>query len=179
MTVIDSLFVDLGRQIVAHDDIKMPVYSEEELVYRVSRLVINTQLDRLDREVRSLLVLRLPDSRHPDVWEHSLMAISRARVEVARITRIWLSRRTDEAIVVTCRTAPYNEAMRAACAELRKMDQNPEIGLLLYRGVASMRSELANACEQILVAIHVYVDLRTARRLWAARKHWEHVLGGR
>jgi hypothetical protein len=104
-----------------------------------------------------------------------LAAIALGKDELQRITRNWLfSRNAELGETVASDSAGYHEAIRTAFSELRKLDEIPEIERMLYRGVASTRwPELAGACEQILVAIQVRVDLQAARRYCAARNTWE------
>jgi hypothetical protein len=178
---IDSVFVDLERRIVAHDDLGISVGSEEELVFRTARLIVDTQLDRIDQAVRSWHTSPSPDTMSTDGRSRFLAASALGKDELRRITRIWLPyRHAEPEAPVASDSAAYHEAIRTALSELRKMDDIPEFERMLYRGVASTRwPELASACEQILVAIQVRVDLQAARRFCTARSTWERAVGVR
>jgi hypothetical protein len=159
---IDSVLVDLGRQVLDNDGLGSSVGSEEELVFRVARLIVDTQLGRIERAIRSVLGSHSPDTVHADAWDRLLEAILLGKKELRRITRAWRLHRYAE--------PEATDAIQTACSELRAMAELPEIKQLLDRGVTSSRwPEIAAACGQILVAIHVRVDLEGARRLWDTR----------
>ena len=74
----------------------------------------------------------------------------------------------------------YKLALRSAFEELDRMEDIPEVERVLYRGIAAARwSDVVSACEQILVAMHVRVDIDTTRRIWIARSQWAHAVGSR
>lgn len=178
MSAIDNVFIELGRQVAHNDGLGILVNSEEELVFRTARLIVETQLERIDHAIRTIAVSHRTGTAGVELWSRLLAAIPLARSELRRITHIWLPHRRLEPGTSVQSTA-YHEAIRSAFCELRKLDEIPEIERLLYRGVASTKlPEVAGACEQILVAIQVRVDLQAARRLWAARRQWERALGG-
>jgi len=181
MSAIDNVFADLERNIVARDDLGISVGSNEELVFRTARMIVSTQLDRIDQAIHSVHMCPSPDPMSADGRSRFLAAIALGKDELRRITRIWLPyRHAEPGATVASDTAAYHEAIRTALSELGKMDEIPEIERMLYRGVASTRCpELASACEQILVAIQVRVDFQAARRLCTARNAWERALGVR
>jgi hypothetical protein len=179
MSAIDSVFVDLERKIVAHDDLGISVGSQEELVFRTARLIVDTQLDSIDQAIRSVHTSPSPDTMPTDGRSRFLAAIALGKDELQRITRMWLPyRQAEPGAAVASDSTAYREAIRTALSELRKMDEIPEIERMLYRGVASTRwPELAGACEQILVAIQVRVDFQAARRFCTALNTWERAVG--
>ena len=178
MSEIDNVFMYLGKQLVNNEDLALSVDSEEELVFRTARLIVDTQLDRVERATRSALASQPHGVPTTDVLSRFLATIPIARSELRRITSSWLAHRTaDPGALATSDSTARKAAVGVALHELRRMGDIPEIERMLYRGVASKCSEIASACEQILVAIHVHVDLQTARRLWAARRNWERALG--
>jgi hypothetical protein len=166
VSAIDSVLVDLGRQVVDNDDLGASVGSEEELVFRAARLIVETQLGRIEQAIRAVLGSHSPDAVCTDAWdrllEAMLEAIPLARKELRRITRAWRLHRYAGAEAI--------DAVRTAISELRAMAEVPEVKRLLGRGWLSTRwPEIAAACGQILVALHVHVDLEGARMLWDAR----------
>jgi hypothetical protein len=171
---IDNIFVDLGRQVVSNDDLGIPVKSEEELIFRTARMIITTQFDELDQAIRRIVAVHLPEPGNRGMWQSFLHAIPLGKAELWRVTRIWLSyRRTEPATCDLSHAAVYKLALRAAFEELHKMDHIPEVERMLYRGIASVRwPEIAKACEQILVAIHVRIDIDAARPFWQAGDKW-------
>lgn len=72
---IDSIFVDLGRQVTANDDLGGPVETEEELVFRTARLIVHIQLDELDQAIRNSVAANLPEPARPAMWGSFLQAI--------------------------------------------------------------------------------------------------------
>jgi hypothetical protein len=181
VSAIDNIFVSLGRQLLNNDDFGLSVGSEEELVFRTARLIVDTQLGRIEQAIRSMLASSRPEAIRADVWSRLLEAIPCARDELQRVTSIWLPHRDAKTrpTATSEDAAAYTKALHTAFCELRKMDEIPEVERLLYRGVASKSPEIADACEQILVAIQVRIDLRALRRFWAARSNWERALGRR
>ena len=176
---IDNVFVSLGRQLVDHDDLRFSVGCEEELVFRTARLVIDAQLGRIEQAIRTVLEPSLANASEVPAWGRFLEAIPLARKELQRITNLWLPYRNHEAgLIATSDSSAYKDAIRAAFAELRKLDEHPDVERMLYRGIAATKwPEIASACEQILVAIHVRIDLQAARALWVARSKWARALG--
>jgi hypothetical protein len=179
MRAMDSIFVDLGRRVANHDGLGIPG-SEEELVFRTSRLIIRTQLDRIDQTIRGIGVADPPESAKSHVWRRFLDVIPLGKAELRRITRIWLAyRRVEQATSEPGHAAAYQLALRAAFDELHKMGEIPEIGRMLHRGVASVKwPEIVTACEQTLVAIGVRIELQAARQLWSAQRQWARVVDG-
>jgi hypothetical protein len=180
MSDIDNVFISLGQQLVNYDDLGLPVHSEEELVFRTARLIVTAQLGRIERAIRSALALasRPPAAAPTDILRRFLATIPVARSELQRITDVWLIHRCAESTTrTTSDSAAHRAAIVVALDELRRMGDSPEIERLLYRGIASKWPEIASACEQILVATQVHVDLQAARRLWTARRTWERALG--
>jgi hypothetical protein len=162
VSAIDSVLVDLGRQVVDNDDLGASVGSEEELVFRAARLIVKTQLGRIEQAIHTVLGSRSPDAVCTDAWDRLLEAIPLARKELRRITGAWRLHR--------CAEPEATDAVRTAISELRAMAEVPEVKRLLDRGWLSTRwPEIAAACGQILVALHVQVDLEGARMLWDAR----------
>jgi hypothetical protein len=180
MSAIDNVFVELGRQVVRNDGLGISVRSEEEMIFRTARLIVVTQLERIDQAIRAMAVSHGTAAAGVEAWTRLLDAIPLGKSELRRITHIWLPHRNvDGGTSMQSPSTAYHGALRSAFCELRKLDEIPEIERLLYRGVASTKHpEIAGACEQILVATQVRVDLQAARRMWTARRHWERALGG-
>jgi hypothetical protein len=166
MREIDNVFVQLGGELVDNDDLGISVGTEEELIFRTMRLIVVTQLERIEQAIRSMPTSNSDDALKAYASSRSLQAIAVARSELHRITSEWLRNRYGDP-----------GATAAAFRDLRSLEENAEVERMLYRGVASKYPVIANACEQILVAIQVHIDLQTARRLWATRRNIERVLG--
>lgn len=115
------------------------------------------------------------------MWRGFLKALPLAKAELWRVTRIWLPYRRGEPTIRDPRhAAAYKLALRSAFEELDKMDDIPEVERVLYRGIAAARwPDVVSACEQILVAMHLRVDIDATRRIWAARSQWAHAVGSR
>jgi hypothetical protein len=175
---IDSVLVELGKHVVDSDDLRISVGSEEELLFRVTRLIVHSQLCRLDHAIRQVSLSEA--DWHAALWVRLHGAVPLAKAELWRITRLWLPYRTTgcaDSEVIDARA--YRAAIDKATAELRTLDQIPDVERLLYRGVASThRPEIAGACERILAATHVRIDLPALRRLWSAHRAWATALGG-
>lgn len=181
MSTIDSILSDLGRQVTNNDHLGISVGTEEELIFRTARLIIETQLDSLEVVLRRIIADSAPAPPTAHVRRSFLEALLPAKAELWRITRIWLPyRRSEPTMRDPSYAAAYRLALRAAFDELHRMDEIPSIERLLYRGVASVQwPEIAKACEQTLVAIHVRVDVERVRQHWAARNRWARAVGSR
>jgi hypothetical protein len=161
VAAIDSVLVDLGRQVVDNDGLGTSVGSEEELVFRTARLIVDTQLGRIERAIRSVLGSHSSEAVHADAWDRLLEAIPLGRKELRRLTRAWRSRPGTE--------PEATDATQTAFSELRAMTEVPEIRRLLDRcALSTTWPEVAAACGQILVAMQVRVDFEGARLLWGA-----------
>lgn len=179
VNAIDNILSDLRRQIV-NDGLGVSVGSEEELVFRTVRMIIDAQLGDLEKAIHSILAVDLPPSAKPDMWRGFLKALPLAKAELWRVTRIWLPyRRGEPTMRDPSHAAAYKLALRSAFEELDKMDDIPDVDRVLYRGIAAARwPDVVSACEQILVAMHVRVDVDAGRRIWAARSRWTQAVGG-
>lgn len=180
VNAIDSITADLKRQVV-NDGLGVPVGSEEELVFRTARMIIDTQLGDLEQALHRILAAHLPATAKPDMWRGLLKTLPLAKAELWRVTRIWLPyRRGEPTILDPSHPAAYKLALRSAFEELDRMDDIPEVERVLYRGIAAARwPDVVSACEQILVAMHVRVDIDATRRIWTARSQWAHAVGSR
>lgn len=180
LNAIDSILSDLRRQVI-DDGLGMSVASDEELVFRTARMIVDTQLSDLEQAIHRILAADLPSSIKPDMWRGFLKALPLAKAELWRVTRIWLPyRRGEPTICDPSHAAAYKLALRSAFEELDKMDDIPEVERVLYRGIAAARCpDVVSACEQILVAVHLRVDIDATRRIWAARSQWAHAVGSR
>lgn len=180
LNAVDNVLSDLRRQVV-DDGLGMSVGSDEELVFRTARMIVDAQLSELEQAIHRILAAGLPSSVKPDMWRGFLKALPLAKAELWRVTRIWLPyRRGEPTIRDPSHAAAYKLALRSAFEELDKMDDIPEVERVLYRGIAAARwPDVVSACEQILVAMHVRVDIDAARRIWAARNAWAHAVGSR
>jgi hypothetical protein len=170
---IDSVFVDLGRQVRDHDDLAMSVKSEEELIFRAARLIILHQLDRVDQAIAAITSSAISENVRA-VWGRLQLAIPIARSELSRITELWVRcRTTDNGLPRARETLAYHDAVCEALKDLERLDHIPEVERLLYRGVASTAwPAIAAGCEQILATIHARINVQAARRLWTARNGW-------
>jgi hypothetical protein len=179
ISAMDSVLADLRTEI-ANDGLGIRVISDEELVFRTARMIINIELDDLDRAIRSILDVDLPRSAKPEMWRGFLRVLPLAKAELWRVTRIWLQYRGDESTTSEpSHDATYRLALKTAFEELDKMDDIPEVERVLYRGIAARWPEIVRPCEQILVAIHAQVDIGAARRTWSALNKWTQLAAAR
>src|SRR4051812_47178226 len=66
VNAIDNIVADLKRQVI-NDGLGIPVGSEEELVFRTARMVIDTQLGDLEQAIHRILAADLPSTAKPDM----------------------------------------------------------------------------------------------------------------
>jgi hypothetical protein len=169
LAAIDVMLSTLAQQVVVTDDLMRTAASEEELVFRTMRLVILTQLACLENAVRALADQPASMMRE---WSPAFRsAIVFGRVELARITRTWTIYRTEAHPGITDITR-YNIALCTAFDEVNDMTHSPEFAEVMRHGMASAEwPEIAQSCEQILVAARARVDLDAARVFWTSRGH--------
>src|SRR5882672_209152 len=89
ISTIDNILSDLGSQVANNDRLDIQVGSEEELVFRTARLIIDTQLDHLDVAIRCIVADNAPEPSAPSMWRSFLSALLLAKAELWRVTRIW------------------------------------------------------------------------------------------
>src|SRR5258707_1048173 len=65
ISTIDNILSDLGSQVANNDRLGIQVGSEEELVFRTARLIIDTQLDQLDVAIRCIVADNAPEPSAP------------------------------------------------------------------------------------------------------------------
>jgi hypothetical protein len=174
MAAVDRIVGVLERHVVRYDEFGFDVVNEEELILRAARLVIATHLDGLDRAFRSVSVIAPPMSERDSSWSRFLEVLPLAKAELGRITSLWLAHRRLEpaSTGMAAEVSPYVGALRQVCDELHAMEQIPAVERMLYRGVASVRRDIAAPCEQTIIAMRVRIDLSPARRQWLAHTRW-------
>jgi len=178
---LERILEKLENEVVHSDGLGVFLASEDELVFRTKRLIITSGLVQLDESIQAMGVTDATDLETASMWRRLLPAINTGHVELQRITNLWQSRRGADLVPLGgVNPVAHRKTLDVMIRELRNLDQIPDVERLLYRGVASTeRPAIARACEQVLVAIHVRIDLNKARQLWSARSRWEQAIAGR
>jgi ParB-like chromosome segregation protein Spo0J len=108
----DNILSDLRRYIV-DDGLGMSASSDEELVFRTARMILDTQLRDLEQAIHRILAADQPSSVKPDMWRGFLNALPLAKAELWRVTRIWLPYRRGSRPSAT-RATPQRTSSRFA-----------------------------------------------------------------
>ncbi len=158
----------LRRQVTHIDGLGKTVESSDELIMRVVRLIIATQVAVLHQALIASPGIRRMD-RTARAWAERLGdMLTFLESEAARITNAGMSYRSG---VVRQEAMPdrpqYREAIRTALSGIKCMFEEPEISCFLTRGAALANwPEAAGACGTLLALAEIDFQGTPDQRLW-------------